>query len=268
MNCSKKSGAIIFYDVCNAFATLLRRIVFDYDLGDEHWLKSFSSAGFSQDDISHIHEFIKSNLYESGNIGNPDFDVNCLISNLTQEWYTNTWTSQEFIPNVTRTTLGSSAGIPLADLMYSLAMSRVLKTMRQSLDREGLGTCLEMPEHDSSLPLQDISFVDDMALPILCSADTLLEHIADVCGIVYLVFRMYGMELNFAPGKSAVVLKIQGAGKKSAEAALFNAKKFIRINKLPDGFSKIFINVVDSYKHLGTQISLKVCPTKLRLGVA
>ncbi len=49
----------IFYDVCNAFATLLRRIVFDVDLGDEHWLKSLVPAGFTQDDIAHIYNFVK-----------------------------------------------------------------------------------------------------------------------------------------------------------------------------------------------------------------
>ena len=49
----------MFYDVCNAFATLLRRIIFDIDLGDEHWLHSLEPAGFTQDDISHIYDFVK-----------------------------------------------------------------------------------------------------------------------------------------------------------------------------------------------------------------
>ncbi len=39
INQSNLSGAIIFYDVCSAFATLLRRIVFDIDQSDEHWLR-------------------------------------------------------------------------------------------------------------------------------------------------------------------------------------------------------------------------------------
>ncbi len=59
INQSNRSGAIIFYDVCSAFATLLRRIVFDIDQGDEHWLRKLSLAGFTQDDIEHIYNFIK-----------------------------------------------------------------------------------------------------------------------------------------------------------------------------------------------------------------
>ena len=59
INQSNLSGAIIFYDVCSAFATLLRRIVFDIDQGDEHWLHSLSRAGFTQDDITQIDDFVK-----------------------------------------------------------------------------------------------------------------------------------------------------------------------------------------------------------------
>ena len=59
INQSNSSGAIIFYDVCSAFATLLRRIVFDIDQGDEHWLRSLSKAGFTQDDITQIYDFVK-----------------------------------------------------------------------------------------------------------------------------------------------------------------------------------------------------------------
>ncbi len=56
---SHKSGAIVFYDVCSAFATLLRRIIFDIDQGDENWLRRLSLAGFTEDDIDHIYNFVK-----------------------------------------------------------------------------------------------------------------------------------------------------------------------------------------------------------------
>ena len=55
----KVSGAIIFYDVFNAFATLLRRIVFDVDQGDEAWLVKLKNAGFIKPEIDGIYQFIK-----------------------------------------------------------------------------------------------------------------------------------------------------------------------------------------------------------------
>ena len=131
INNSHKSGAIVFNDVCSAFATLLRRIVFDIDQGDEHWLHSLSRAGFTQDDITQIYDFVKHNFFDNVDSGVSGSVGSNLVFSLTQEWYTNTWTSQEFIPNVTCTTTGSAAGTPLADLIYSLAMSRALKTMRR-----------------------------------------------------------------------------------------------------------------------------------------
>ncbi len=85
VNGSKNSGATICFDVYNAFATLLRPIVFDIDPGGEHWLRSLSSAGFSQDDIAHIYNF---DFLGSNESGKPHIFYT-LAFNLTQPWYTN-----------------------------------------------------------------------------------------------------------------------------------------------------------------------------------
>ena len=92
------------------------------------------------------------------------------ILNLTQQWFTNTWTSQEYIPNITYTTAGSAAGTPLADLLYSISMSRVIVTMRKALHAERLDFRLDIG--GQQFPLKDVSFVDDMALPIVSTAET------------------------------------------------------------------------------------------------
>ncbi len=85
INNSSNSGAILFYDVCNAFATLLRRIIFDIDLGDEHWLHSLVAAGFAQDDISNIYDFVKTSFFKNVDSGNPGSLFNSLVVNLTQQ---------------------------------------------------------------------------------------------------------------------------------------------------------------------------------------
>ena len=103
--------------MCSAFATLLRRIVFDIDQGDEHWLNSLAQAGFTQEDITHIYDFVKQNFFDNVDSGSSDFTRNNVVFDLTQQWYTNTWTSQEFIPNVTCTTIGSAAGTPCPDFI-------------------------------------------------------------------------------------------------------------------------------------------------------
>ena len=44
---NKRSIAILFLDVASAFATVLRKILFDTNQGDEAWLKSLKDVGFT-----------------------------------------------------------------------------------------------------------------------------------------------------------------------------------------------------------------------------
>ena len=103
------------------FATLLRRIAFDVDAGDEMWLRSLSAAGFSEEDIDHIynhvcdHDWIHNKISEL--IDNDPSDPCAMDYNIIQQFYENAWVSQEFIPNVLQIDNGSAAG-------YSLCMSR------------------------------------------------------------------------------------------------------------------------------------------------
>ena len=126
----------MFFDVVSAFATLLRRIVFDVDQGDEAWFRKLHDAGFSSDDVELIYAHIRNYAWSQGFQGDARATANGLTFKLAEQWYINTWASHEFIPNVISTTAGSGAGTPLADLVYSLAMARVLTTVRRSLDHD------------------------------------------------------------------------------------------------------------------------------------
>ena len=48
----KLSCACLFIDVVAAFASMLKRIIFCIDEGDEAWLAKLASAGFSKQDIA------------------------------------------------------------------------------------------------------------------------------------------------------------------------------------------------------------------------
>ena len=62
--------------------------------------------------------------------------------------------------------------------------------------------------------MEDVAFVDDMALPIVATAENLIEHVSQVCTLIHLTFQVFGMVLNYAPGKSAAVLHVCGKGKR------------------------------------------------------
>jgi hypothetical protein len=109
---------------------MLRRIVFHVDAGDEAWLASLAAAGFGEDDIAAIYKNICDNDWVQAMLENQNADASSssvpLDYNYVEQSFVNSWVSQEFIPNVMEVTKGSSAGTPLADLIYSMAMSRVL----------------------------------------------------------------------------------------------------------------------------------------------
>ena len=126
------SSAILFLDVSNAFASMLRRSVFQESFdSDEAWLSFLSQQGFSPQDIQTIYDTIV--FFASWKIdheGNMLCDANDLTSplmvNLTRAWYQNTWLSQDGIPNVIHTGVSSLAGTPLADIVFIISVSRTI----------------------------------------------------------------------------------------------------------------------------------------------
>ena len=71
-------------------------------------------------------------------------DPSLIDYNYISQMYTNSWVSQEFIPNVLHISSGSSAGTPLADVIYSLCMSRVIVLLRKSLERDNLSSSVKI----------------------------------------------------------------------------------------------------------------------------
>ena len=109
---------------------LLRRAVFDIDVGDEAWLHSLL-AGFTEDEIRIIHHEIRDNICGAihANIASLAFATNM---------YQYSWASTEGSPHTMRTSIGSSAGTPLADLMHVIAISKVIMSkFRDSFARTG-----------------------------------------------------------------------------------------------------------------------------------
>ena len=105
----KLSSACNFFDVVSAFATLLRRIVFDIDLGDQAWLAGLKHASVSDAEVECIYDQIKSCKWvDSFSSSSPICD-NSHSYGLAKQWYINTWASHEFIPSVLHSTAGQES---------------------------------------------------------------------------------------------------------------------------------------------------------------
>jgi len=99
----------------------------------------------------------------------------------------------------------------------------------------------------------DTSYVDDVAQPVLAPANAIAHKVANTVTKVYEVFAAFALEVNFNPGKTECIISFVGVGSKAASVEL--SKNGSRIF-LPDVGPDVFINVVDAYKHVGTQCSV------------
>ena len=123
--------SVLFIDIVAAFASLVREIIFDIEGGDEQWLRFLKDSGFSEEEIRSIYSGVCKAIDQL-------FTRNTAYVALASCMYQHTWASTEGLSTIVKTSSGSSAGTPLADLMYVIAISKVMQNTRLRLDSAGL----------------------------------------------------------------------------------------------------------------------------------
>ncbi len=98
------------------------------------------------------------------------------------------WSSSEGLDGVLWSLLGTGSGAPLADITYTIAMSKVLTMLRRRLLIEGLVDFLESDPSqchpsggeavDVNIPLSDVSYIDDSVVPVLGEPSLLVEKVS------------------------------------------------------------------------------------------
>ena len=252
----RESGAIVFLDVVSAFASFRRRIVLCCEASDEQWVLLLVSLGFSDSEAKAVVSDACSLLLWQTTGASEH------LLALLGEMYTDTWLSTEGLDGVVHFDSGSMAGTALADLVFAVAMSKVLKSFHDRLSDAGLApsvpcrnpgevfggdapTCLHCP-------VVEVSFVDDVAVPVLAPAASLTSSVASVASIACEVFAAYGLKLNFQPGKSEAMFFWGGVGaERSRRVFSIDNECSIRV----EGRAAFALPVCRSYKHLGTRCS-------------
>ena len=98
----------------------------------------------------------------------------------------------------------------------------------------------------------DITFVDDEAAVITASVPAhLLSNLQLLVNALIERFAFYGMEINWKPGKTEVILVLRGrnAAQEKSRVKSENAKCFLEVPVSTDG-STLEVHVVSEYKHL------------------
>ena len=143
----------------------------------------------------------------------------------------------------------------LADLVYASAFSRVLNTLPTSLNNENL-----LPDIGSGTPhvkhtIYPVAYHDDVVAPIIADkACNLVAHTLRVTNIFCTVFKMFGLQMNFLPGKTAAIPHFAGIGTKKAMLDLQSSEYIVSSD---DTHCNVFKFVFDrTYKHVGTKFSM------------
>jgi hypothetical protein len=112
--------------------------------------------------------------------------------------------------------------------VFSVATSHILQQVRQHLDALGLihhvhnldprGLLHAIGEN--SRDTIDVTEVSFGVFPVVASASTLVHYISVIMGVIEQVFQEHGLEVNYGPGKTEVLVNFRGIGAASARKSL------------------------------------------------
>jgi len=100
----------------------------------------------------------------------------------------------------------------------------------------------------ASTHVKDVSFVDDVSIPVLAPSNQICHKVSSIANCAYSVFISYGMRLNFNAGKSEATIGFYGAGSKNARKALLAKGNVLQIEA--GDFKEL--RIVPVYQHVGT----------------
>ncbi len=243
-------------DIITAFAVLLRHIIFNESDTDELWLRRLAASGFFQDDIDVIYGVVVGHAWMISHDSLPSVQSKCnFLVQFSSSFYRHTWFSQQSLPNVVHTARGSIAGMPLVDIMYALASSRVLDKFHQALCSEGLSSSI-VGNDQTPFQLCEVAYCDDTAILVVSDAPHLVNKVSLVTEVAVMVFMSFGLQVSFDSGKTEAAAFFSGAASKAARRSLAEIGNCSRFGLLGVMYALKFVK---SYKHVAMSFGSKLC---------
>eukprot|EP00438_Fugacium_kawagutii_P025384 Skav223571 [mRNA] locus=scaffold34:470903:474406:- [translate_table: standard] len=240
------SQAILYIDARHAFHYMLRSHAFGGSVGFPPRLREVLLAdGF---DADRLEQLVGLHATAFDQAAPP------LLKEVVRDAHTNTWymvrPPHGTMPECFRTNRGSRPGSPLADLAFNIVMSSLLRDVQQLLTDHPV---IQMACARLSLPVPVVTWADDVPVPLIsCSAGALLQLTHDLVPAIDRVFQDYGLRLNYAAGKTELMMMLKGAGAPQLrDELLFDS---FGVLSLPTG---VQLRIVSGYQHLGIAFAQK-----------
>ncbi len=249
------SIGILYIDVCAAFESVIRQIVFGPTLSDESIVMLFKMLNFNEECF---HEFLRVCQSSPAMIeaGVPQELIDSIASAMDGSWF-----SIEGVAGVCVHDSGSGAGDPIGDLIFSFLICKVLRECRKRMQHLSL-LDIPLPEKDSVLgraedlqcsPESQISYIDDCSFVAIDSVpENVIAKVVAITGITVDVFASHALKCNFKKGKSEASFALRGVGAQAAKAELYkdSPNSCLKCNTLSVGV--VNVNIVQFYKHVGS----------------
>ncbi|CAE7203672.1 unnamed protein product [Symbiodinium necroappetens] len=212
----RRSVSVLYLDTSAAYYRIVRELAVG-DIRDDHTvIRLFKCFGLSGDDLHDLLETV-----ESGGMlaqaGAPD-----ALRQVVKDIHLHTWFVSRFSDGtqVCSSLAGSRPGESWADLIYAYISGRVLSKIHEFAVAEDLTftvthdpTAGVFPPQDGHdlLAATDATWADDSAFPLIADdPESLMRQTCRLCTLVISFCEGHGMAPNLKPGKTSVMISLQG----------------------------------------------------------
>ena len=256
----RRSASVLYLDTSAAYYRIVRELAVGDIRADDTVVTLFRRFGLDQEDLQELMQTVR----EGGMLaqaGAPD-----ALRQVVKDIHLNTWFVSRFSDGekICNSLAGSRPGESWADLIYAFIYGRVLHKVHEYAVAENL--TFELP-HDAesgvfnatpgmeSFSVTDTTWADDSAFPLeALEPEALVLKTTRLCTLVISFCEGHGMAPNLKPGKTSVMIALQGKGSKQVRAKHFPAGT--QRLYLPD--LGVGVAVTDQYKHLGGYVDSRL----------
>lgn len=215
------------------------------------------ALSFTLEEIESVLEIVCNDIWSS-------FDGSVHLREMHRKMHASTLISIEGITIIAHSKSGSIAGSPLGDLVFTMAMSKVLRKLRESFAAHGVefmvptspaSEACGIDFQTTQCNLTDVSFVDDVACPIVATAGDMMRILPEALRDIDHSFALHAMTSNYSKGKSEVLMCYAGDGANKLRQSITNERNNVIRFAGACGKHKS-INVVNTFKHVGIQANV------------
>ena len=256
----RRSVAVLYLDTSAAYYRIVRELAVGDIRADDTVIRLFERFGLTGEDFRDLLETV-----ESGGMlaqaGAPD-----ALRQVVKDIHMHTWFVSRFSDGsqVCSSLAGSRPGESWADLIYAYIYGRVLCKIHEFAVAEELTFQVPLDaasgifppvNADETIAATDATWADDSAFPIVADApEELMRRTQRLCTLVLSFCEGHGMSPNLKPGKTSVMIRLEGKGHKKVRQSYFPGGTHCL--HLPD--LGVGVTVADQYRHLGGFIDCKL----------